>query len=129
MTYKELKQIIKNWNTEQKEVTHFLLTDGECLDEIIELIDNYDYNIYEDMEDYIRTWIEGTQDAIPDWVCIDVVGTYEYNIRFNDDIFFMADLPKWAEKGSRYGTDEEKYIYREGIRYLCENARVLEVYR
>ena len=129
MKYTELKEIITRMNTEQKEVTHFLLADGECLDEIIEFIDNYDYNIYEDMEDYIRTWIEGTQDSIPDWVCIDVVGTYEYTLRFNDNLFFMSDLPKWAEKGSRYGTDEEKYIHRETIKYLCENARVLEVYR
>lgn len=127
--YNELKEIIMNWDENQKEVAHFLLKEGECLDEIIETIANYDYRIFEDLEDYILTSIEETQDAIPDWVCIDVVGTYNYSIRYDDNIMFMSDLPKWAEGGSQYGTDEEKYKYSEGIKYLCKFSKVLEVYR
>lgn len=129
MTYTELKEIIINWDEKQKEVAHFLLSDGECLDEIIEIIDNYNYRIYENLEDYILSYIEETQDAIPYWVVVDVVRTYNYSLRYNDDLFFMSNLPKWAEGGSQYGTDEEKYKYSEGIKYLCSFSKVLEVYR
>lgn len=129
MTYTELKEIIMNWDEEQKEVTHLLLAEGEWLDEIIDIIDNYDYRTYENLEDYILSSIEEVQDKIPNWVCIDVVGTYYYSLMHNDNLFFMSDLPKWAEGGSRYGTEEEKYKYSEGIKYLCEYSKVLEVYR
>lgn len=129
MTYTELKEIIMNWDENQKEITHFLLTRNECLDEIIEIIDNYNFRIYENLKDYILSSIEEIQDKIPDWVCIDVIGTYYYSLRFNDNLFFMSDLPKWAEGGSQYGTEEEKQKYKDGIKYLCEYSEVLEVYR
>ena len=128
MKYTELKEIIMNWDENQKEVCHFLLSGGGCLDEIIDTIDYYNYRIYENMEDYILSYIEETQDAIPEWLCIDVVRTYNSALRFNDNLFFMSDLPKWAEGGSQYGTEEEKYKYYEGIKYLCECSLVLEVY-
>ena len=118
-----------NWNEEQKEVIHFLLAEGKVLNEIIETIDYLNFRTYENLEDYILSSIEETQDKIPDWVCIDVVGTYYYSLRFNDNLFFMSDLPNWAKGGNLYGTEEEKQKYKDGIKYLCEYSKVLEVYR
>lgn len=129
MKYTELKEIIMNWNEEQKEVIHFLLAEGKVLNEIIETIDYLNFRTYENLEDYILSSIEETQDKIPDWVCIDVVGTYYYSLRFNDNLFFMSDLPNWAKGGNLYGTEEEKQKYKDGIKYLCEYSKVLEVYR
>lgn len=129
MKYTELKEIIMNWDEEQKKVTHFLLAEGEVLDEIIETIDYLNFRIYENLEDYILSSIEEVQDKIPNWVCIDVVGTYYYSLRFNENLFFMSDLPKWAEGGDPYGTEEEKQKYRNGIEYLCQYSEILEVYR
>lgn len=129
MKYTELKEIIKTWDTEQKGVTHFLLAEGEVLDEIIEIIDYLNFRTYENLEDYILSSIEETQDKIPDWVCIDVVRTYKTALRYEDNIFFVDSLPKWAEGGAEYGTEEEKQKYKEGIKYLCEYSKVLEVYR
>jgi len=118
-----------NWNEEQKEVIHFLLAEGKVLNEIIETIDYLNFRTYENLEDYILSSIEETQDKIPVWVCIDVVGTYYYSLRFNDNLFFMSDLPNWAKGGNLYGTEEEKQKYKDGIKYLCEYSKVLEVYR
>lgn len=129
MKYTELKEIIMNWSEEQKETTHFLLAKGEVLDEIIDTIDYLNFRTYENLEDFILSSIEETQDKIPNWICIDVVRTYKTALRFEDNLFFMSDLPRWAEGGAEYGTEEEKKKYQEGIKYLCEYSRVLEIYR
>ena len=47
MKYTELKEIIMNWNEEQKEVIHFLLAEGKVLNEIIETIDYLNFRTYE----------------------------------------------------------------------------------
>lgn len=117
-----------NWDEEQKKATHTLLKKGEALEDIIDLIDNQEFMFYPYLEDYIMQALENVSN-IPDWVCIDVVRTYKTAIRYEDNIIFVDSLPKWAEGGAEYGTEEEKQKYKEGIKYLCEYSEVLEVYR
>lgn len=128
MKYTELKEIIKNWDTEQARATHTLLENGEALEDIIELIDNQEFMFYTNLEEYIMQTLENVS-YIPCWVCIDVERTYKTAIRYEDNIIFVDSLPKWAEGGAEYGTEEEKQKYKEGIKYLCEYSEVLEVYR
>ena len=124
----ELKEIIKNWGTEQKRATHTLLEKGEALEDIIDLIDNQEFMFYTNLEEYIMQTLENVS-YIPCWVCIDVERTYKTAIRYEDNIIFVDSLPKWAEGGAEYGTEEEKQKYKDGIKYLCECSEVLEVYR
>lgn len=128
MKYTEVKEIIKNWDTEQTRATHILLEQGEALEDIIDLIDNQEFMFYTNLEEYIMQVLENIS-YIPDWVCIDVVRTYKNALRYEDNIIFVDSLPKWAEGGDEYGTEEEKQKYKEGIKYLCEYSEVLEVYR
>lgn len=129
MTYTELKESIMNWDENQKRATHILLSEGENLEEIIGTINDYDFNFYNNLEDYIYNSIECTGDKIPDWICIDLVGTYRTALRYEANIIFVDGKPKWAEGGSEYGTAEEKEKYWEGIEYLCKYSEILEVYR
>ena len=128
MKYTELKEIIKNWDTEQTRATHILLEQGEALEDIIDLIDNQEFMFHTNLEEYIMQALENVS-YIPDWICIDVVRTYKTALRYEDNIIFIDSLPKWAEGGAEYGTEEEKQKYKEGIKYLCEYSEVLEVYR
>lgn len=129
MTYTELKEIISRWDRNQLRVTHILLNKGETLDEIIEVVNDYAFTFYDNLEDYILTALEGTGKELPTWVCIDVVATYCTSLRYTDNIILIDSLPRWAEGGSQYGTEEEKKKYKEGIEYLCKYSEVLEVYR
>ena len=128
MKYTELKEIIKNWDTEQTRATHTLLEQGEALEDIIDLIDNQEFMFHTNLEEYIMQALENVS-CIPYWICIDVVRTYKTAIRYEDNIIFVNSLPKWAEGGAEYGTEEEKQKYKDGIKYLCEYSEVLEVYR
>ena len=129
MTYTELKEIISTWDENQLRATHTLLNEGEPLEGIIDLINDYQFTFYENLEDYIMATLENTGSELPTWVCVDVVRTYCYSLRYEDNIIFVDSLPRWAEGGSQYGTEEEKKKYQEGIEYLCKYSEVLEVYR
>lgn len=129
MTYTELKEIISTWEENQKKATHTLLNEGEALEDIIDLIDNYDFTFYNNLEDYVLTTLENIGNELPDWVCIDVLKSYRTCLRYEDSIIFVDSKPKWAEGGDEYGTTEEKEKYWEGIEYLCKYSEVLEVYR
>lgn len=129
MTYTELKEIISTWDKNQLRATHTLLNKGEALEDIIDLIDDYNFTFYDNLEDYVLTTIENIGNELPSWICIDVQKTYCTCLRYEDNIIFVDDLPRWAEGGSQYGTDEEKKKYQEGIEYLCKYSEVLEVYR
>lgn len=129
MNITELKESISTWDENQKRATHILLSEGMSLEDIIETINDYDFNFYNNLEDYIYNSIECTGDKIPDWLCIDLVGTYRTALRYEANIIFVDGKPKWAEGGSEYGTVEEKEKYWQGIEYLCKYSEILEVYR
>lgn len=129
MTYTELKEIISTWDENQLRATHILLSEGEVLEDIIELIEDYAFTFYDNLEDYILEMLESAGTKIPTWVSIDLVGTYRTAIRYETNIIFVDSKPKWAEGGDEYGTAEEKEKYWEGIEYLCKYSEVLEVYR
>lgn len=129
MTLAELKETISTWDDNQLRATHILLGEGEVLEEIVELIEDYDFTFYDNLEDYILEILESAGTKVPEWVRIDVVGTYCSTIRYEDNIIFVDDLPRWAKGGSQYGTEEEKKKYQEGIEYLCKYSEVLEVYK
>lgn len=129
MTLAELKETISTWDDNQLRATHILLGEGEALEEIVELIEDYAFTFYDNLEDYILEILESAGTKVPEWVRIDVVGTYCSTIRYEDNIIFVDDLPRWAKGGSQYGTEEEKKKYQEGIEYLCKYSEVLEVYK
>lgn len=129
MTLTELKEIVSTWDDNQLRATHILLSEGEVLEDIVELIEDYAFTFYDNLEDYILEMLESAGNKIPTWVCIDVVGTYCSALRYEDNIIFVDSLPRWAKGGSQYGTEEEKKKYQEGIEYLCKYSEVLEVYK
>lgn len=129
MTYTELKEIISIWDENQKRATHILLNEGEALEDIIDLINDYCFTFYNNLEDYVLTTLENIGNELPEWVCIDVLKSYRTCLRYEDSIIFVDSKPKWAEGGDEYGTAEEKEKYWEGIEYLCKYSEVLEVYR
>ena len=129
MTYKELKEIINTWDENQKRATHILLNEGEALEDIIDLINDYCLTFYNNLEDYVMTTLENIGNELPEWVCIDVLKSYRTCLRYEDSIIFVDSKPKWAEGGDEYGTAEEREKYWGGIEYLCKYSEVLEVYR
>lgn len=128
-TLGEFVELFEEFNDEQQRIFCKLVQELDFI-ETISIVEEYNYNIYESLEDYIYNQLRECYEInIPNWLCIDIIGTYLYSLRYEDDLYFMSDKPKWAKDGEEYGESEKRQLWYDGIKYLCETSEVLYIYR
>lgn len=125
-TLREFIEMFKEWNTEQRNIFYKLL-DVVYIDftRAINIIENYDYIIYENLEDYIHNSLAEQGQNVPDWVCISAYDTYFYSLRYEDNLYFLEDTPQFAKDGEEYGNSASRQKWLDGIRYLVDNSEVI----
>lgn len=125
-TLREFIEMFKEWNTEQRN-TFYKLLDIVDIDftRAINIIENFDYIIYENLEEYIYNYLAEQGQDVPDWVCISAYDTYFYSLRYEDNLHFLEDMPQFAKDGEEYGNSASRQKWRDGIRYLVDNSEVI----
>ena len=125
-TLREFIEMFEEWNTEQKN-TFYKLLDVVDIDftRAINIIENFDYIIYENLEDYIYNSLQDKGQALPDWLCISAYDTYFYSLRYDDNLYFLDDLPQFAKGCEEYGESASRQKWLDGIRYLVDNSEVI----
>lgn len=125
-TLREFIEQFEEWNTEQRN-TFYKLLDVIDIDftRAINIIENYDYIIYENLEGYIYNCLEEQGQVLPSWVCISAYDTYFYSLRYEDNLYFLEDMPPFAKDGEEYGERASRQKWLDGIRYLVDNSEVI----
>lgn len=125
-TLREFIEMFEEWNTEQRN-TFYKLLDVVDIDftRAIDIIERYDYIIYENLEDYIYNCLEEQGQELPSWICISAYDTYFYSLRYEDNLYFLEDIPQFAKDGEEYGNRESRKEWLDGIRYLVDNSEVI----
>ena len=125
-TLREFIEMFEEWNTEQRN-TFYKLLDVVDIDftRAINIIENYDYIIYENLEGYIYNSLEEQGQELPNWICISAYDTYFYSLRYEDNLYFLEDMPPFAKDGEEYGNRESRQKWLDGIRYLVDNSEVI----
>ena len=125
-TLREFIEIFKEWDTEQRN-TFYKLLDVVDIDftRAINIIENYDYIIYENLEGYIYNSLEEQGQELPSWICISAYDTYFYSLRYEDNLYFLEDIPPFAKDGEEYGESASRQKWLDGIRYLVDNSEVI----
>ena len=118
--------MFEEWNTEQRN-TFYKLIDVIGIDftRAIDIIEKCDYIIYENLEDYIYNCLEEQGQELPSWICISAYDTYFYSLRYEDNLYFLEDMPQFAKDGEEYGKREIQEKWLNGIRYLVDNSEVI----
>lgn len=125
----EFVELFEEFDDEQQQVFYKLVDDLDFI-EVIEIVEEHNYSIYESLEDYIYSQLKECYEFnIPNWLCIDIVRTYLYSLRYEDNLYFMSDKPKWAKEGEEYGESEKRQLWYDGLKYLCKTSEVLYIYR
>ena len=128
-TLSEFVEIFEEFDDEQQRIFCKLVQELDFI-EVIEIVEKYDYSIYDSLEDYIYSQLEECYEFnIPNWLCINIIGTYLCSLRYEDNLYFMSDTPKWAKDGEEYGESEKRQLWYDGIKCLCETSEVLYIYR
>lgn len=125
-TLREFIEIFKEWNMEQRNIFYKLL-DVVDIDftRAINIIENYDYIIYENLEGYIYNSLEEQGQKLPSWICISAYDTYFYNLRYEDNLYFLEDIPPFAKDCEEYGESASRQKWLDGVRYLVDNSEVI----
>ena len=125
-TLREFIEMFEEWDTEQRN-TFYKLLDVVDIDftRAINIIENLDYIIYESLEDYIYNSLGEQGQELPDWICISAYDTYFYSLRYEDNLHFLNNMPKFAKNGEEYGNRESRKKWLDGIRYLVDNSEVI----
>lgn len=125
-TLREFIEMFEEWNTEQRN-TFYKLLDVIDIDftRAIDIIENCNYIIYEDLEGYIYNCLEEQGQELPSWLCISAYDTYFYSLRYEDNLYFLDDMPQFAKDGEEYGESASRQKWLDGIRYLVDNSEVI----
>lgn len=123
---REFIEIFEEWNMEQRN-TFYKLLDVVDIDftRAIGIIENQDYIIYDSLEDYIYSSLEEQGQELPSWLCISAYDTYFYSLRYEDNLYFLEDMPPFANEGEEYGESASRQKWLDGIRYLVDNSEVI----
>ena len=124
---REFLEVIEDWNTEQIHIFE-RFKDEIDFTRLTNLIEYQEYIIYENIKDYIYDYLREENCNIPSCVCIDIYYTWFTNLRYADELYFLKELPKWAEDGEEYGSQDKKDLWREGKKWLIENSEVIWLY-
>lgn len=125
-TLREFIEMFEEWNTEQRN-TFYKLLDVIDIDftRAINIIERYDYIIYENLESYIYNNLEEQGQELPSWLCISAYDTYFYSLRYEDNLYFLDDMPQFAKGSEEYGESASRQKWLDGIRYLVDNSEVI----
>lgn len=123
---REFIEIFDGWNVEQRNMFYKLL-DVVDIDftRAIGIIENQDYIIYDSLKDYIYSSLEEQGQELPSWLCISAYDTYFYSLRYEDNLYFLEDMPPFAKGSEEYGESASRQKWLDGIRYLVDNSEVI----
>jgi hypothetical protein len=125
-SFREFVEIFEEWEQDNRDLFYTLVQTLDIdFSRAINIIKNQEYIIYDDIEEYIYNCLSEEGCSVPSWVCIDVYYTWFTNLRYVDELYFLKELPKWAEDGEEYGSQDKKDLWREGKKWLIENSEVI----
>lgn len=99
MRYSEVKDMINEigrfaldkWNAEQWEVAEYLVDEGCDPDDVAKCVDDGEYTVYEDTEEYIEETLSNCGISIPQWVVIDYDTTWDYSLYHDYNLYKLDD--------------------------------------
>lgn len=123
---REFIEIFEEWTNDNKDLFYSLTCVLDLdLTRALGIIENNDYVIYDSLEDYIYSTLQDCCINIPDWLCISAYDTYFYSLRYEDNLYFLDDMPQFAKNGEEYGDSASRQKWLDGIRYLVDNSEVI----
>lgn len=124
-SFREFCKLFDEWEQDDRDLFYKLLdVCGIDFTRAINIVDdNINYIIYDNLEDYIYTSLEEQGQELPNWLCISAYDTYFYSLRYDDNLYFLDDMPQFAKDAEAYGDSRQKWL--DGVRYLIDNSQVI----
>jgi hypothetical protein len=123
---REFIEIFEEWEQDNRNLFYTLVQTLDIdFSRAIGIIGNCEYTIYDSLEDYIYESLGEEGIELPNWVCINAYHTWFYSLRYEDNLYFMDDMPQFAKNSEEYGDSKSRENWLEGIRYLVNNSKMI----
>lgn len=123
---KEYLEMIQTFDNCQENVFYVLLSNDVDIEKTIEGVYEEQYTIYENFQEYIDNLLDDYN--LPDFIELDYLSMWYSTFRYEDGLYIDWQEWEWSKNRDEYGTNEQKELYRDYIRFNLERSNVIDFY-
>lgn len=123
---KEYLEMVQTFDNCQENVFYILISNDVDIERAISGVYEEQYTIYDNFQEYIDNLLDDYN--LPDFIELDYLSMWFSTFRHEDNLYIDWQEWKWAKDRDEYGTNEQKELYRDYIKFNLERSNVIDFY-
>ena len=123
---KEYLEMVQTFDNCQENVFYTLLSNDVDIEKAIEGVYKEQYTIYDNFYEYIDNLLDDYN--LPDFIELDYISMWYSTFRYDENLYIDCQAWEWSKNRDEYGTNEQKELYRDYIRFNLKHSNVIDFY-
>lgn len=123
---KSFLEMVQTFDNCQENVFYVLLSNDVDIEKAIEGVYEEQYTIYDNFQEYIDNLLDDYN--LPDFIELDYLSMWYSTFRYEESLYIDWQEWEWSKNRDEYGTNEQKELYRDYIRFNLECSNVIDFY-
>lgn len=123
---KEYLEMVQTFDNCQENVFYALLSNDVDIEKAIEGVYEEQYTIYDNFQEYIDNLLDDYN--LPDFIELDYLSMWLRTFRYDENLYIDWQEWEWSKNRDEYGTNEQKELYRDYIKFNLEYSNVIDFY-
>lgn len=119
---------VQELDIQQLDIIYSLVKNDVYLETAIQGVWNGCYTVHENFYNYIDNLLYETCDDLPDFIELDYLSMWFRTFRYDEHLYIDWQEWAWSKNRDEYGTNEQKKLYRDYIRFNLECSSVIDFY-
>lgn len=121
---KEYLGMVQTFDNCQENVFYILIYNDVDIEKAIEGVYNEQYAVYENFQEYIDNVLY--EYNLPSFIEIDYISMWYRTFRYDEHLYIDWQEWEWSKNRDEYGTNEQKELYRDYIKFNLEQSIVID---
>ena len=125
---KEYLEMIQTFDNCQENAFYILISNDVDIEKAIEGIYNEQFSVYENFQEYIGNLLDEPCNDLPYFIELDYLSMWFRTFRYDENLYIDWQEWEWSKNCDEYGTNEQKELYRDYIKFNLERSNVIDFY-
>ncbi len=125
---KEYLEMIQTFDNCQKNVFYILISNDVDIEKAIEGVYNEQFSVYNNFYEYIDNLLDEPCNDLPNFIELDYLSMWFRTFRYDENFYIDWQEWEWSKNRDEYGTNEQKELYRDYIKFNLERSNVIDFY-
>lgn len=121
---KSYLEMVQTFDNCQEKVFYILIYNDVDIEKAIEGVYNEQYAVYENFQEYIDNLLY--EYDLPRFIEIDYISMWWRTFRYDENLYIDWQEWEWAKNRDEYGTNEQKELYRDYIKFNLERSTIID---